>query len=112
MGTAPPLAGRTPWSAPSPSPNRTCPFQGIRLSIRWVRHYVLGNIGSSAIFVGFIQPFSNVMRFVPHHLTAPLRHAVGFPDLGLLRGLCHTSGIGRRLAYSVVGEPDVLPKFT
>ncbi len=25
------------WFAPSPSPNRTCPFQGIRLSIRWVR---------------------------------------------------------------------------
>ena len=45
------------------------------------------------------------------HLTAPLRHVASFPDLGLLRGLCHTSDIGRRLAYSVAGEPDELPKF-
>ena len=35
----------------------------------------------------------------------------GFPALELLRGLCHPSSIGRRLAYSVVGEPDELPKF-
>ena len=37
-------------------------------------------------------------------LTALLRHVVGFPDLGLLRGLCPTSGIGRRLAYSGSGS--------
>ena len=45
-------------------------------------------------------------------LTALLRHVVGFPDLGLLRGLCPVSGIGRRLAYPVAGEPNVVPKFT
>ena len=36
----------------------------------------------------------------------------GFPVLGLLRGLCHPSSIGRRLACSDAGEPDELPKFT
>ena len=71
----------------------------------------VGTIGFSAIVVGFIHPFSGVVRFVPHSSDCPLRHAAGFPDLGLLRGLCHTSGIGRRLAYSVAGEPDELPKF-
>ena len=45
-------------------------------------------------------------------LTALLRHVAGFPGLGLLRGLCPTSGIGRRLAYPVAGEPNVVPKFT
>ena len=59
------------WFAPSPSPTRTCDFHHIRLSIRWVRPMWVGNIGFSAIIVGFIHPSSGVVRFVPHPSDCP-----------------------------------------
>ena len=71
VGTAPPMAGSSGWSAPSPSPNRACDFHHIRLSIRWVRPVWVGNIGFSAIIVGFIHPSSGVVRFVPHPSDCP-----------------------------------------
>ena len=62
------------------------------------------NLCFSAIFVGFIHPSSGLVRCVLHSSNALLRHVAGFPDRGLLRGLCPTSGIGRRLAYSGFGS--------
>jgi hypothetical protein len=49
---------------------------------------------------------------VPFNLTAFLRHAVGFPDLRLLRRLRPTYGSSRRLAHARSSEPYVVPKFT
>ena len=36
------------------------------------------------------------------------RHVVGFPTSDYYEG---SGGIGRRLAYPVAGEPNVVPKF-
>ena len=52
----------------------------------------------------------NLLR--PYPSAAFLRHVAGFPDLGLLRRLCPTSSISRRLANSIAGELDAVPKFT
>ena len=104
--SSPSATGRTGW--------RTCGLPRPGPDAHWPS--LAKNLCFSAIFVGFIHPPDPLLRLSSlvfcTRLTAPLRHVAGFPDLGLLRGLCPTSGIGRRLAYPVAGEPNVVPKFT
>ena len=108
------------WSAPSPSPNRTCDFHRIRLSIRWVRPMWVGNIGFSAIIVGFIHPSSGVVRFVPHPSDCPpspcgrlsrprtttraLPHVRRWPKAGLLRS--RRAGRGSQVRPGCVFMPS------
>ena len=108
------------WSAPSPSPNRTCDFHRIRLSIRWVRPMWVGNIGFSAIIVGFIHPSSGVVRFVPHPSDCPpspcgrlsrprtttraLPHVRRWPKAGLLR--CRRAGRASQVRPGCVFMPS------
>jgi hypothetical protein len=94
----------------SPSPNRTC-----TLSAHPAFHQVTLPKGRSVLLGVHRSALTSSLQLnspVPFNLTAFLRHAVGFPDLGLLRRLRPTSSSSRRLAHAQLSELDVVPKFT
>ena len=80
----------------------------------------VGNICFSAIFVGFIHPFSGVVRFVPHSSDCPpspcgrlsrprtttraLPHVRHWPKAGLLR--CRRAGRASQVRLGCVFAPS------
>ena len=97
------------YVSPSPSPNRTCTFQRIRLSIRLPSQGRLVLLGFHRSALTSLLQLSSP---VPFNLTAFLRHVAGFPDLRLLRRLRPIHSVSRRLARTLASELCMVPKFT
>ena len=72
-------------------------------------HLLLGLLRQ--VHTSFLQ--LSLQMFLVSNSTAPLRHVIGFPYLGLLRGLRPMQSISRKLTNSPLrGELRMVPKFT